>query len=282
MSRLPLLLLTPLFAMAQEMPAILGETSRSCQVLTQSSGALVIGHWASGYGWRVAIVDPDTFAAIWFRLEGPGTACDLREFTERRVQRPTREVVRVLLHTDVRKAIQSATSDPILLRELLAKQPDVLFASERDKLNGERILVNVNDAYLISWTDIKSTAKGLRELRSSTLESSAKRRLAYLEAEQSEFQAMQRNQAEARARWTAREDATFRPGDMVCTFAGNYFGNIELIDGNRAKVHVIGRVASRSDGFFFEFHQHPGFGYERMDVPRWYQRGEIGTCSFNP
>ena len=86
--------------------------------------------------------------------------------------------------------------------------------------------------------------------------------------------------ADAKARWDSRFKYSYQIGGTVCTKDNNYFGNIDRIDTSRYKIHVIGRAAG-FDGYFFSAVGEK-FDYERLDVPRWYNLGEFGPCTFHP
>ena len=78
--------------------------------------------------------------------------------------------------------------------------------------------------------------------------------------------------------WVERAKAHYAVGDRVCTYEGNFFGNIETITTDKFKLHVIGRSVA-SNGFFFSPDEFP-FTPEMIEAPRWFNKDEVAHCKF--
>jgi|SRR5690554_1318922 len=78
--------------------------------------------------------------------------------------------------------------------------------------------------------------------------------------------------------WAARFNRTINVGDRVCTFHSNLFGYAEEVHGNRIRTYIVGK-SSEYPRFFFSNSQ-DRFRYEKIEGYRWFNREELGHCSF--
>lgn len=81
--------------------------------------------------------------------------------------------------------------------------------------------------------------------------------------------------------WNERKAVVYSIGDKVCTHKENLFGYIDLVNKNKIKVHVVGRVETL-DGYFFSSLREIGLEYRRIEAMRWLDTDEVAPCQFRP
>ena len=84
---------------------------------------------------------------------------------------------------------------------------------------------------------------------------------------------------QARLPWDNGSLYAIEVGDRVCTFETNFIGDVEAINKDRIKVHVIAQVDTGSPGALFE--PRGSIDVSRVELPRWFNRNDVAKCKWD-
>lgn len=147
--------------------------------------------------------------------------------------------------------------------------------------NGKRSALNLDRMNIDNVKSVGDVSSYLKRLSNERATSMISTRTSFITTKEAEAQERKIRTKQARDGWDNRMSQQLGVGDKVCTFDSNLFGFVENINGEKVKVHVVGRATPviEMTGYFFSGVE-GRFQYSRIESIRWFARSELAHCHF--